>query len=214
VNSAIVEILETYFPFFQEEELIAAIATEGKVAEVPRGQVLMEIGSYIKTIPLVVTGTIKIVREDNEGNELLMYYLAGGSSCAMSMTCCMQAKTSEIRAVAEDDCLIISIPVNYMDKWTAQFASWRNFTMQTYHQRFDELLQTIDSIAFMNLDERLLKYLKDKTMSLGTQILDTTHKEVAFDLNSSREVISRLLKLLESRGLVRLGRNKIELIEA
>jgi CRP/FNR family transcriptional regulator len=214
VNKTILEILETRFPSLHEEELKSAIVAAGTLIEVPCGEMLMDIGTYIKTIPLVVEGTIKIVREDSEGNELLMYYLSGGSSCAMSLTCCMQTKTSEIRAVAEEDCLILSIPVKFMDAWTSQFAGWRNFTMQTYHQRFDELLQTIDSIAFMNLDERLLKYLKDKTKSLGSNVLVGTHQDVAYDLNSSREVISRLLKILEAKEIVRLGRNKIELIES
>lgn len=212
MNDDILDIIVAQFPALYEKELQEAIATEGTLKELPEGELIMDIGNYIKTMPLLVKGSIKVLREDDEANELLMYYLKSGETCAMSLTCCMQNKQSEVRAIAEEDCTLISIPVKFMDAWMMEFISWKNYVMQTYQHRFEELLQTIDSIAFMNMDERLLKYLKEKTESTGSNTITKTHQDIAYDLNSSREVISRLLKLLEKRGTVRLHRNKVEVI--
>ena len=212
MNDIILDIIITQFPALYEKELQEAIATEGSLKEVPEGELIMDIGDYIKSMPLLVKGSIKVLREDEEANELLMYYLKSGETCAMSLTCCMQSKQSEIRAIAEEDCTLISIPVKFMDIWMKDFTSWRNFVMQTHQDRFEELLQTIDSIAFMNMDERLLKYLKEKTESAGSSTITKTHQDIAYELNSSREVISRLLKQLEKRGAVRLHRNKVEVL--
>lgn len=212
MNDDILDIIVAQFPALYEKELQEAIATEGTLKELPEGELIMDIGNYIKTMPLLVKGSIKVLREDEEANELLMYYLKSGETCAMSLTCCMQNKQSEVRAIAEEDCTLISIPVKFMDAWMMEFISWKNYVMQTYQHRFEELLQTIDSIAFMNMDERILKYLKEKTESTGSTTITKTHQDIAYDLNSSREVISRLLKLLEKRGTVRLHRNKVEVI--
>lgn len=212
MNDDILDIIVAQFPALYEKELQEAIATEGTLKELPEGELIMDIGNYIKTMPLLVKGSIKVLREDEEANELLMYYLKSGETCAMSLTCCMQNKQSEVRAIAEEDCTLISIPVKFMDAWMMEFISWKNYVMQTYQHRFEELLQTIDSIAFMNMDERILKYLKEKTESTGSNTITKTHQDIAYDLNSSREVISRLLKLLEKRGTVRLHRNKVEVI--
>lgn len=212
MNDDILDIIVAQFPALYEKELQEAIATEGTLKELPEGELIMDIGNYIKTMPLLVKGSIKVLREDEEANELLMYYLKSGETCAMSLTCCMQNKKSEVRAIAEEDCTLISIPVKFMDAWMMEFISWKNYVMQTYQHRFEELLQTIDSIAFMNMDERILKYLKEKTESTGSNTITKTHQDIAYDLNSSREVISRLLKLLEKRGTVRLHRNKVEVI--
>lgn len=213
MDNRILSLVENNFPLLYELDLKKEISEKSTLMEVPRGTILMDIGSYIKSVPLVVEGTIKIIREDDEGNELLMYFLNSGSTCAMSLTCCMREKTSEIRAIAEEDCIILLIPVDLIDVWLKKYSSWKSYIMETYQHRFEELLQTIDSIAFMNLDERLVKYLKDKSKSLGSSSLNTTHQDVAYDLNSSREVISRLLKILESKGMVRLSRNNIEILD-
>ena len=156
--------------------------------------------------------SIKILREDHEGNELLMYYLNSGDTCAMSLTCCVQNAQSEIKAVCEEEATLIMIPVTYMDEWMIKYKSWKEFVMQTYQNRFKELLETIDSIAFTKLDERLLKHLKEKSENSTSNMLDTTHQEIAYELNSSREVISRLLKQLENKAVIRLHRNKIEFL--
>ena len=200
------------FPTLHEKDLQKEIATVGTLRQVSEGEVLMEIGSYIKFMPLLVKGSIRILREDAEANELLMYYLNAGETCAMSLTCCLQDQQSDVRAIAEEDCMLIMIPVQFMDQWMNTYRSWKEFVMNTYQIRFKELLATIDSIAFMNMDDRLLKYLKDKTESSGDATINSTHQDIAYELNSSREVISRLLKKLENKGGVKLSRNKVEVL--
>lgn len=207
-----IDLVKENFPSFYEVELQEEIAAVGQIVEVDAGEVLMDIGNYIKTMPLLISGSIKILREDEEGNELLMYYLNAGGTCAVSLTCCMRQEKSSIRAICEEDVQFISIPVKYMDIWMKKYDSWKNFVLETYRQRFDELLETIDSIAFLKMDERLLKYLNDKMEVTKSKVLNVTHQEIAYDLNSSREVISRLLKQLEKLGRIKLGRNKVEIV--
>lgn len=172
----------------------------------------MDIGSYVKIIPLIIEGTIKVSREDEDGNELFLYYLRPGETCSMSFTCCMMNKKSEIRTVAEEDTQVIGIPIRYMDEWMSRYQSWKNFVMMTYDYRMLELVKTIDSIAFKKMDERLLEYLEDKAHATGDRTINTTHQQIAYDLNASREAISRLLKQMEKEGMVELGRNRIELL--
>lgn len=212
MNQKILDIVQSQFPFLHEKELQEAIASESSLKEVPEGELLMDIGQYIKSMPLLVKGSIKIFREDEDANELLMYYIHGGETCAMSLTCCLQEQQSEIKAVADEDSTLIMIPAKFMDEWMRQYVSWKDFIMRTYQMRFRELLETIDSIAFLNLDERLLKYLQDKAKSTRSGLLSITHQEIAYDLNSSREVISRLLKQMEKKEMVKLHRNKVEML--
>ncbi len=204
--------IEHHFPQLCDEELLAELAAEATLKQVPAGTTIMDIGSTIKMMPLVTRGAIKVMREDDEGNELLLYFLYPGQSCAMSVQCCMAHVPSQIRAIAEDDTEMIAIPVQFIDKWMQTHASWRNFILQTYSNRFNELLQTVDSVVFQQLDERLLAYLQQKAQIAQSPILQTTHQDIAYDLHSSREVISRLLKQLEKHGKIKLGRNKIELV--
>lgn len=214
MNGEILTIVENQFPFLYEKELQEEIAAAGTLKEVAEGELIMDIGNYIKLMPLLIKGSIRVLREDEEANELLMYYLTAGETCAMSLTCCLQDQQSEVRAVAEEDCTLIMIPVRFMDQWMSKYNCWKEFVMSTYQNRFKELLSTIDSIAFMNMDDRLLKYLKDKTESSGSISIKTTHQDIAYELNSSREVISRLLKKLEYKGVVKLSRNKVEVLSA
>lgn len=212
MNTEIAEKVTGLFPALCEKELLEDISRNGKLMEVSANTVLVEIGSYVKVIPLVIKGTIKVLREDDDGNELFLYFLNPGQGCAMTLNCCMANKPSAIRAIAEDDSELLAIPVDYMDKWMKQYQGWKNFVLQTYSDRFEELLHTIDSIAFMQMDERLVKYLKNKAAATKTRVFKITHQQIAYDLNSSREVISRLLKQLEKLGRIKLGRNHIELI--
>lgn len=200
------------FPDIYEPEAREAIISEGKEMDIPAGEMMMDIGQYIKYIPLVMSGTLKIMREDSEGNELLLYYIRPGETCAMSLTCCTGDAVSSIRAVAEEDTHVIAIPVKYMDEWTETFRSFKHFVLLTYQRRFEELLRTIDGIAFQKLDDRLVALLREKSKAAGSNLLQVTHQELAQELNSSREVISRLLKQLERTKKVSLGRNKIEII--
>ena len=205
------ELKKSYNHLF-EDALINEIVQVGTFKEVPAGFKMMEIGSYVKAIPLLVSGVIKILREDTNGDELLLYYLEKGDTCSMTMTCCMGQTKSEIRAVVETDAKLIMIPVQKMEQWTANFTSWRNFVFESYHNRLNEMLHTIDSIAFDNMDQRLLNYLKEKARITQTKVIENTHQEIAYDLHSSRVVISRLLKKLENIGKIKLHRNYIQII--
>ncbi len=203
--------LKSIFPDLYEENLRKKIEEEGTIMEIPEGEMLMDIGGFIKFVPLVLEGSLRIMREDKDGNELLLYYVRKGETCAMSLTCCMGDARSNVRAIAEEPTTIIAIPVRNMDLWTNQYQSWKSFVMHTYQKRFEELLATIDGIAFQRLDDRLEKILKAKSETVGSNMLVITHQELATELNSSREVISRILKQMERRGMLKLGRNKIEL---
>ena len=205
------ELKRSYGNIF-EPALINEILQVGTYKEVPAGFKLMEIGSYVKGMPLLVSGAIKVLREDKDGDELLLYYLEKGETCSMTMTCCMGQTKSEIRAIAETDTKLIMIPIQNMELWTSKYKSWRNFVFESYHNRLNEMLHTMDSIAFDNLDERLLHYLKEKTRVNDTSTIHNTHQDIAYELHSSRVVISRLLKKLENKGQIVLHRNSIEVI--
>ncbi len=205
------ELKNSYGNVF-EDALLNEINQIGTVKEIPEGYKMIEIGDYIKSIPLLISGAIKILREDSEGDELLLYFLEKGDTCAMTLTCCLGQKKSEIRAIAETDTKLIMIPVIKMEEWSAQYKSWRNFVFESYHNRFNEMLSTIDSIAFLNMDERLLKYIKEKSRVSKDNVIHNTHQQIAYELHTSRVVISRLLKKLENRGMIKLHRNNIEVI--
>jgi CRP/FNR family transcriptional regulator len=207
----IAELRDGYGTIF-EESLLLEISEVGIYKEVLEGHKFIEIGDYVRSMPLIISGAIKILREDGDGDELLLYFLERGDTCAMTMTCCMGQKKSEIRAIAELDTKLIMIPVQKMEEWTGKYRSWRNFVFQSYHHRFNELLETIDSIAFLRMDERLLKYLRDKVKVTNDKVVHSTHQEIAYELHTSRVVISRLLKQLEKLGKIELHRNKIEVI--
>lgn len=202
------ELNEAYGYVF-EKELIEEIEQNGILKFVKAGEVIMDINDYIISMPLLLTGAIKILREDKEGNELLLYFLERGDTCALTLSCCLGQTKSEIRAVAEKDTTLIMIPLNKVEDWTSKYKSWSNFVLESYHSRLTEMLETIDTLAFMNMDERLLRYLQDKAKINQSEELQVTHQEVAYDLNTSRVVISRLLKKLEIQGRILLQRNSI-----
>lgn len=206
------ELKESYGQIF-EEALINEIVQVGTFKEVPEGFKLMEIGEYVKGMPLLVSGAIKVLREDKDGDELLLYYLEKGDTCSMTLTCCMGDSKSEVRAIAETDAKLIMIPIQKMEEWTAKYKSWRNFVFASYHNRLNELLQTLDSIAFEKMDMRLVGYLKEKARINKEDIIHNTHQEIAYELHSSRVVISRLLKKLEQLGKIKLHRNHIKILE-
>lgn len=199
------------FPQF-EPGLVDLIEKEAVQRSFNAGDIIMRTGQYIKSTVLVLEGRIKIYRENQDGGEFLMYYLQPGQACAVSMICAIQSGTSEIMAMAEEDSEVLMIPVHLMDDMMNQYKTWYQFVIQTYRGRFDELLSVVDNIAFRNMDERLEFYIKRYVEKAGKKNLEISHQQIADDLNSSREVISRLLKKMEQRGLVRLHRNMIELI--
>ncbi len=212
MDQNILDLVRKNFPQVAEVKLQEEIASVGKLYSFRSGEVIMDYGSYVRLVPMVIEGSIKVSRESEDGHEIFLYYLNPGETCAMSFTCCMMNKKSDIRTVAEEDVALIGIPIKYMDEWMSNYQSWKNFIMLSYDGRMKELMRTIDSIAFKKMDERLLKYLHDKSDTLQSKIINTTHQEIAFDLNASREAVSRLLKQLEKKEEVRLGRNQIELL--
>lgn len=199
------------FPEF-EPGLIEIMEKEAVQRSFRQGDVIMRTGQYIKSTALVLEGRIKIYRENTEGGEFLMYYLGPGQACAVSMICALQSHTSEIMAVAEEDCEVLMLPVQLMDDLMNKYKSWNHFVIQTYKNRFDEILSVVDNIAFRNMDERLEFYLKRHANVTGKKNIELSHQQIADDLNSSREVISRLLKKMEQRNLLKLHRNMIELM--
>ncbi|SIR23100.1 Crp/Fnr family transcriptional regulator [Maribacter ulvicola] len=208
-----IQDLTTEYGKIFEEELINEIVQVGTFKEVPEGYKLMEIGDYVRGMPLLISGVIKILREDEDGDELLLYYLEKGDTCSMTMACCMGDNKSEIRAIAETDAKLIMVPIQKMEEWTAKYKSWRNFVFNSYHVRLNELLSTLDNIAFQKMDERLIGYLKEKARVTKDDIIHSTHQEIAYDLHSSRVVISRLLKKLEEMKKIKLHRNYLEILD-
>lgn len=204
-----IEDIKATFGHLFEDALLHEINQIATYKEVQEGEKLMEIGNYIRSVPLVLSGAIKILREDNDGNELLLYFLEKGDTCAMTLTCCLGQKQSQIRAIAETDVTMIMIPIRRMEEWAGKYKSWRAYAFSSYQHRLDEMLQTIDTVAFLKMDERLLKYLEDKARVSKDGIVHNTHQEIAYELHTSRVVISRLLKKLENLGKIALHRNYI-----
>lgn len=200
---------KTQYHFF-EKELQEEILKTGILKSFQPNDVLIREGQYITSFPLVLKGLIRVTRNNNDGNELLLYYLKQNEVCAMSLTCCMTNLTSNVKAVAEEETEVIMLPVEMLDNWMCKYPGWKQFVMQTFQNRFRELIDTVDSIAFLKLDERLVRYFIDRYKQTGTAKLNETHQDLALRLNTSREVISRLLKKLEKEGKIKLSRNFID----
>jgi CRP/FNR family transcriptional regulator len=193
--------------------LVDDIEKNAVVQEFKAGYVIMRTGQYIKNTVLVLSGSIKIYREDEDGGEFFMYYLQPGQACAISMICGTKNEQSQIMAKVVEDVELVMVPLSLMDKWMMQHRSWYEFVIDTYRSRFEEVLEVVDSIAFRAMDERLEFYLKRHREACGCADLKLSHQEIATELNTSREVISRLLKKLEQRGALKLHRNHIELLK-
>lgn len=203
--------ISAHFPTL-EEALVHEIMEVADFRTIPEGSTMMRTGQNIRSALLVVDGLVKIYREDDQGNEFFMYYLDSGKACAISLVCALGQETSGLMAKADTEATVISIPVHYVDEWMGKYKSWAQFALSSYRERFDELLQTIDHIAFRNMDERLLFYLKRHQEKQNTNIISTSFTEIAQDLNSSREVISRLMKKLSDKGIVQLHKSHVEII--
>lgn len=196
-----------------EPALIEEIADVASLIDFNGGDRLIEIGQYIRQMPLLISGAVKILREDRTEGELLLYFIEKGDTCAMTLACCMGDTQSEIRAIAETNGTVAMIPVSKMEEWLGKYKSWRNFVFTSYNKRLSEMLTAIDNLAFMKMDERLLSYLKEKAKVNRSSVISNTHQEIAYELNTSRVVISRLLKALENEGIIKLNRNTIEFLK-
>ncbi len=201
------------FGLIFEKELLGEIEAKGIIVSAKAGTVILDVGQTVRTMPIILEGSVKVSRTDEEGRELLLYYVNPNESCAMTFTCCMQQRTSEIRAVAEEDVEMLAIPVATMDEWMTKYPTWKSFVMRSVQNRFHELLKTIDQIAFQKLDERLVSYLKEKSKTTGSTLINLSHEQIANEMATSRVVVSRLLKKLETDKKLLLYRNQIKLLK-
>jgi CRP/FNR family transcriptional regulator, anaerobic regulatory protein len=197
---------------FNETELKTAFDEHAKVLNFPAESVIMEPGQYIKFIPIIIEGCIRVIRQNNNGDEIFLYHLMPGETCALSLTCCSSQRPSEVKTIAEDDTKLWAIPLQQLDEWQ-RFKEWRDFIALTYQTRFNKLLRTIDEIAFENMDTRLWKYLVARAKAQDNFILFISHEEISQELNIQRESATRLIKKLKAQGLIQTGRNQITILK-
>lgn len=205
------DTLEKFRTIF-EPKLLEEFESNATEVKVEAGETILDYGQIVRNMPIIASGTVKVSRQDDEGREILLYYVNAKESCAMTFTCCMEQFPSEIKAVAEDDVVMLTVPIGIMDEWLRKYSSWKSFVMGTIRSRFNEMLHTIDQIAFQKLDERLKSYLAQKSKNSGSRLLNLSHEDVANDLATSRVVISRLLKKMENDDMLLLYRNQIKLL--
>ncbi len=207
------EQLTLHYNYLFEADLLKEISNVAHYKTIKEGEVVIDYGQSILYMPLVLEGAIKISREDKKGDELVLYFIEQGDTCAMTLSCCIGNSKSQIKAITETETKLVLIPVNYMELWLSKYKSWQRFILQSYNERMNELLEAIDTIAFLKMDERLNKYLKDKAMVNHNDVIFVTHKDIAQDLHTSRVVVSRLLKVLEIEGKIKLQRNQIQILD-
>jgi CRP/FNR family transcriptional regulator, anaerobic regulatory protein len=196
-----------------ERELIQEIIKVAEVKVLAADELLIRTGQNIRSTLLILDGLVKIYQEDEQGNEFFMYYIDAGKVCAISLACALGQETSGLKAKAVTQATLLSIPLSYVDEWMGKYKSWAKFAVNSYRERFEELLQTINHIAFRNMDERLVFYLKRYYQQFHTNRIDLPFTEIAHDLNSSREVVSRLMRKLAERGVVRLMNSYVEIVD-
>ena len=201
--------LHSRFQNIFKEELINEICYNGQLKVFNTDEIIINIGDKMEYFPLIVSGTLKILTEDADGKELLLYYLEMGDTCAVTLNLATHGSKSKIRAIAEEQCELLFLPIVKVDDWMVKYKEWRHFIMETYNYRLNEMLDAIDTLAFHNMEERLMKYLRDKAMVTGSVEIQGTHFQIANDMHSSRVVISRMLAKLEKDGLLTHSRNKI-----
>ena len=195
-----------------EEELYEEMEQYGDIREIHAGKTMLRKGEVIRSTMLILKGIVKLYQEDNDGNEFFMYDIEPGEACAVSMVCTYRQENSQIMAKTLTDVTMLSIPLEFMDEWLGKYKSWHYFVIRTWRARYEELLNTINEIAFKNMDERLEFYIKGQVKKMGP-LIKLTHQEIASDLNSSREVISRLMKKMEKNGWLIIHRNSFEWIK-
>jgi len=199
---------------FFELGLVEEIKKVGRIQDFKIDEVVINYGDVIRFFPIVISGTLKVLKRDENNNEILLYYLGSAESCAMAYACCMESRTSEVRVVAEENGELIAIPNNKLDEWLLKYPSWKSYIFSSFTQRFNELLKSIESIAFHKLDERLVNYLKNKSKVIGKNSIQLSHQQIAEELGTNRVVISRLLKQLENDKKLILYRNEIKLLQS
>lgn len=204
---------KTKFAQFFEPALLAELEEKAMIMEVKSGDVMLNIGQTIRAIPLLACGTIKVSRITDEGQELLLYYVKEGESCAMTFNCCMLAQTSVIKGTAEEDSILACVPVALMEQWMIKYPSWKKYVMTTMLSRFTEMIKSIDEVVFKKMDERLINYLKEKSSISGSSVINLTHQQIGDELGTNRVVVSRLLKKLENEKKLLLYNKQIKLLK-
>ena len=184
----------------------------GQVKSFPAGSVILDMNAYIKSLPLVLSGSLKVIRTDEEGKEILLYYIKPGESCIMSFLAGIHNDTSKIKAIVEEDAEVLLIPINKASEWIKKFPEWTDFIFALYQKRFEELLEVVNAVAFQKVDARLLHLLRQKSSLFQSKEIVITHQQLADDLGISREAVSRVLKQMENDKLIALSRNKISLL--
>jgi len=196
-----------------ESSFLAELEAKSMLMEVKSGDTMLNIGQVIRAVPILVSGAIKVSRINDDGQELLLYYVKEGESCAMTFNCCMLAQTSVIKGVAEEDSVLLCIPVMLMEEWMLKYASWKKYVMTTILSRFTEMIKCIDEVAFKKMDERLINYLKEKSKITGSSVVNLTHQQIGDELGTNRVVISRLLKKLENDKKLLIYNKQIKLLK-
>ncbi|MEI8280435.1 MAG: Crp/Fnr family transcriptional regulator [Bacteroidota bacterium] len=196
---------------FTDTKLLDEIQKCTRVKTILKDEVLMSPGDTIVFVPIVENGVLRIVRQNNDGKEIFLYHLYPGQTCAMAINCCQSKKQSMVKAIAEDDTEVLLVPVNMVEEWF-KYPQWKEFINSTYGSRFAELMEVIDLIAFSNMDKQVLHYLKERAKAANTKAIYITHQQIADELHTHREAISRLLRTMEEKDIVKLGRNTIELL--
>lgn len=207
-------VMNTYRHLFPEleEALVEELLEKGRIVHIEAGATLLKAGQNIRNTIIVLEGLVKLYRENDEGSEFFMYHLHPGDTCALSLVCDRTFRASAVTARAVSNATLLVVPIEQTEHWMRQYRTWYHFVVGTYRKRYEELLETIDHIAFRNMDERLEFYLRRHRDSLKSNILHITNTEIAQELNSSREVISRLMKKLSEAGKVRLLKSGIEIL--
>ena len=204
----------THFPIFDQLDLVEELAEASQYHQIPKGVEILHENNYINDIPLVIEGMVKVSRIDDTGREVFLYYITGGQSCAMTLTSFLKREKSKVRAVTMKETTAITIPIKEVYAFNKKYPSWQHFIIETFSYRFDELIEVLESVAFFNMHERLIQHLVKRAKNQGKTFLDISHLEIAHDLATSREVISRILKQMEKKGLIQLFRNKIKLLDS
>lgn len=198
---------ECFNPLFYKE-----LHNSGEIKNFSKGDIILNLHAYIKSIPIVLAGNIKVIKTDEEGREILLYYIKPGESCIMSFLGAMHQDTSKIKAIVEEDAEILQVPIEKAKEWIRKFPEWTDFIFSLYQKRFEELLDIVNAVAFQKLDARILHLLRQKSMIFNAKELNVTHQQLADELGLSREAVSRVLKQMENDGLIVLSRNKISLV--
>lgn len=201
--------IRKYFPKFTEKELREKLIEACQIQSFEADTVLMEVGKYVKVLPLVIEGSIKVLKEDDK-REILMYYIQSGESCIMSISACINQEKSQIKAIAEEPVTLILVPPRYVNEWLRVFPTWNSFVIASYQSRFETMLNAFEAVAFQKMDSRLVHYLQQKSSITGQRVLKITHQQIANELATARVVVSRLLKDLEKQGIIKQGRGTIE----